>query len=152
MLHQPAAHTDGDAVVFFRRSDVIVAGDILDMSRFPVIDVAKGGSVQGEIDALNRLIDMAIPSVPIVSHDAGTLVIPGHGHICDQLEVADYRDMVSIIRDRIRDLIAAGMTLEQIKAASPARGYTLRYGVDTGAWTTNAFVEAAYRSLVQEKR
>jgi cyclase len=152
MLHQPAAHTDGDAVVFFRRSDVIVAGDILDTTRFPVIDVARGGTVQGEIAALNRLVDMAIPSVPIVSRDAGTLVVPGHGHICDQLEIADYRDMVSIIRDRTRDLIAAGMTLEQIKAAAPARGYTRRYGAETGTWTTNDFVEAVYRSLVQEKR
>jgi cyclase len=139
-------------VVFFRRSDVIVAGDILDTTRFPVIDVARGGTVQGEIAALNRLVDMAIPSVPIVSRDAGTLVIPGHGHICDQLEIADYRDMVSIIRDRTRDLIADGMTLEQIKAAAPARGYTRRYGAETGTWTTNDFVEAVYRSLVQEKR
>ena len=151
VLHQPAAHSDGDAFVFFRRSDVVVAGDILDMTRFPVIDVAKGGSVNGEIAALNRLVDTAIPSVPIVSRDEGTLVIPGHGHVCDQLDVVEYRDMVTIIRDRVRDLIKAGMTLEQIKAASPARGYTRRYGSDKGSWTTNDFVEAIYRSLTQEK-
>jgi cyclase len=152
ILHQPAAHSDGDSIVFFRRSDVIVAGDILDTTRFPVIDVEKGGSIQGEIDALNRLVDMAIPSVPIVSRDAGTLVIPGHGHICDQLEVADHRDMATIIRDRIRDLMAAGVTLEQIKVAAPARGYTRRYGSDSGPWTTNQFVEAVYQSLVREKK
>ena len=152
VLYQPAAHTDGDAIVFFRRSDVVVAGDILDTTRFPVIDVARGGSVQGEIAALNRIVDTAIPSVPIVSREEGTLVIPGHGHVCDQLDVVEYRDMVTIIRDRIRDLIKAGMTLDQIKAASPARGYIRRYGSDTGPWTTNNFVEAVYRSLVQEKR
>lgn len=151
VLHQPAAHTDGDSIVFFRRSDVVVAGDILDTTRFPVIDVARGGSIQGEIAALNRLVDIAIPSVPIVSREEGTLVIPGHGRVCDQLDVVEYRDMVAIIRDRIADLMKAGMTLEQTKAASPTRGYTRRYGSDTGAWTTNDFVEAVYRSLTREK-
>ena len=151
ILHQPAAHTDGDVLVFFRRSDVIVAGDILDTTRFPVIDVAKGGTIQGEIAALNRLVELAIPSVPIVSREAGTLVVPGHGRVCDQLDVVEYRDMVAIVRDRVRDLIKAGRTLDQIKAASPARGYTRRYGSDSGAWTTSNFVEAAYQSLVQEK-
>jgi len=151
VLHQPAAHTDGDVLVFFRRSDVVVAGDILDTTRFPVIDVARGGSVNGEIAALTRLVELAIPSVPIVSREAGTLVISGHGRVCDQLDVVEYRDMVTIIRDRVRDLIKAGMSLDQIKAASPARGYTRRYGSDSGPWTTNNFVEAVYRSLVQEK-
>jgi cyclase len=151
VLYQPAAHTDGDVLVFFRRSDVVVAGDVLDTTRFPVIDVAKGGTVAGEITALDRVIELAIPSVPIVSREAGTLVIPGHGRVCDQLDVVEYRDMVTIIRDRVRDLIKAGMNLEQIKAASPARGYTRRYGSDSGPWTTNNFVEAIHQSLVQEK-
>jgi cyclase len=151
VLYQPAAHTDGDVLVFFRRSDAVVAGDILDTTRFPVIDVARGGTITGEIAALNRLVELAIPSVPIVSRDAGTLVIPGHGRVCDQYDVVEYRDMVTIIRDRIRDLISAGMSLEQIKAAGPARGYTGRYGSDSGRWTTSNFVEAIYRSLVKEK-
>ena len=150
ILHQPAAHTDGDAIVFFRRSDVVVAGDILDTTRFPVIDIARGGSIHGEIAALQKLVDTAIPSVPIVSRDEGTLIIPGHGRICDQLDVVEYRDMVTIIRDRIRDLKKQGLTLEQIKAASPARGYTRRYGSDTGSWTTNDFVEAVYRSMGEQ--
>jgi cyclase len=152
ILRQPAAHSDTDAIVFFRRSDVIVAGDVLDTERFPVIDIAKGGSVQGEIAALQKLVDTAIPSVPIVSREEGTLIIPGHGHVCDQLDVVEYRDMVSIIRDRIRDLIKQGLTLEQIKATSPTRGYTRRYGSDTGPWTTNQFVEAVYRSLTQNAK
>ena len=151
MLHQPAAHTDGDVLVFFRRSDVVVAGDILDTTRFPGDRRGTGGTINGEIAALNRLVELAIPSVPIVSREAGTLVIPGHGRVCDQLDVVEYRDMVTIVRDRVRDLIKAGMTLDQVKAASPARGYTRRYGSDSGPWTTNNFVEAVYQSLVQEK-
>jgi len=149
LLHQPAAHSDGDVMVFFRRSDVVVAGDILDTTRFPVIDLARGGSVNGEIAALNRLVDLAIPSVPIVSREAGTLVIAGHGRICDQTDVAEYRDMVTIVRDRIRDLRKAGMTLAQVKATSPTRGYTKRYGADSG--TVDKFVEAVFQSLAQEK-
>jgi glyoxylase-like metal-dependent hydrolase (beta-lactamase superfamily II) len=147
VFHQPAAHTDGDAIVFFRRSDVVVAGDVFDITRFPVIDIAKGGSIHGEIAALQKLVDTAIPSVPIVSREEGTLIIPGHGRICDQLDVVEYRDMVTIIRDRIRDLKKQGLTLEQIQAASSARGYTRRYGSDTGFWTTKNFVEAVYRSM-----
>ena len=141
VFHQPAAHTDGDAIVFFRRSDVVVAGDILDTTRFPIIDIAKGGGIQGEIAALQKLVETAIPSVPIVSREEGTLIIPGHGRICNQLDAVEYRDMVTIIRDRIRDLMKQGLTLEQIKAASPARGYTRRYGSEKD------FVEAVYRSM-----
>jgi len=151
VLHQPAAHTDGDAIVFFRRSDVIVAGDVLDTTRFPVIDVAKGGTIDGEIAALNRLVDMAIPSVPIVSREIGTSIIPGHGRICDQLDVVEYRDMVTIVRDRVRDLIKGGRSLDEVKAADPARGYKSRYGSTTGSWTTDKFIEAIYGSLTSKK-
>jgi cyclase len=147
VFRQPAAHTDGDAIVFFRRSDVIVAGDVLDTTRFPVIDTAKGGSIGGEIEALQKLVDTAIPSVPIVSREAGTLIIPGHGRICDQLDVVEYRDMVTIIRDRVRESMKQGLTVDQIKAAAPARGYTRRYGSNTGPWTTNDFIEAIYRTM-----
>jgi glyoxylase-like metal-dependent hydrolase (beta-lactamase superfamily II) len=151
IYHQPSAHTDGDVIVFFRRSDVVLAGDVLDMTRFPVIDVTRGGSIEGELAALNRIIELAIPSVPIVSREAGTIVVPGHGHLCDQLDVVEYRDMVSIIRDRVRDLRDAGMTLEQVKAASPARGYTRRYGSDSGPGSTSNFIEAIYKSLPKGK-
>ncbi len=147
VLHLPAAHTDGDSIVFFRRSDVVAAGDVLDLRQFPVIDVARGGGIQGEIEALNRLVELAIPSVPLVSQDGGTYVVPGHGYICDQLDVVEYRDMVTIIRDRVQDLIKKGMTLDQIKAAAPTAGYNARYGATTGPWTTTKFVEAVYESL-----
>jgi cyclase len=147
VLHQPAAHTDGDSVVFFRRSDVVVAGDVIDTTRFPVIDVARGGGIQGEIAALNRIVDLAIPSIPFDWRDEGTLVIPGHGRLLDQLDVVEYRDMVVIISDRIRAMVKQGKTLEQVKAASPTQGYTRRYGADSGPWTTSMFVEAIYTSL-----
>ena len=111
----------------------------------------RAGSVNGEIAALTRIVELAIPSVPIVSREAGTLVVPGHGYICDQFDVVEYRDMVTIVRDRVRDLIKEGRTLEQVRAAAPARGYTRRYGSDSGPWTTTNFVDAVYQSLVKEK-
>jgi glyoxylase-like metal-dependent hydrolase (beta-lactamase superfamily II) len=151
VLHQPAAHTDSDAFVFFRRSDVVVAGDVLDTRRFPVIDIERGGSIDGEIAALNRLSELAVASVPIVSREAGTIVIPGHGRLYDQFDVIEYRDMITIIRDRVRELVDAGRSLEQVKAARPAKGYEGRYGDEGGDWTTAKFVEAVYRSLVKEK-
>src|SRR4030095_3190931 len=137
VLHQPAAHTDGDAVVFFRRSDVVVAGDVLDTRQFPVIDVARGGSIEGEIAALNRLVELAVPSVPVVTREAGTIVVPGHGRLCDQYDVIEYRDMLVIIRDRVRDLIKAGRSLDEVKATQPAKGYMGRYGNPGGPWTTD---------------
>src|SRR5581483_7145773 len=97
-----------------------------------------------EIAALQKLVETAIPSVPIVSREEGTLIIPGHGHVGDQLDVVEYRDMVAIIRDRVRDLMKQGLNLEQVQAAAPARGYTGRYGSTSGAWTTNDFVAAIY--------
>jgi len=152
VLHQPAAHTDSDAIVFFRRSDVIVAGDVLDTRYFPVIDVARGGTIQGEIAALNTLSELAVSSVPIVTREEGTLIVSGHGRLYDQLDVVEYRDMVTIVHDRVRDLVAAGKSLAEVKAAQPAKGYMGRYGNAGGEWTTDHFVEAIYRSLAQEKR
>jgi glyoxylase-like metal-dependent hydrolase (beta-lactamase superfamily II) len=151
VLHQPAAHTDSDVFVFFRGSDVVMAGDVLDTRQFPIIDVARGGSIQGEIAALNRLVDLAVPSVPVVTREAGTIVVPGHGRLCDQYDVTEYRDMVTIIRDRVRDLMKAGRSLSEVKAAQPAKGYMGRYGTPRGAGTTDQFVEAIYQSLAKEK-
>ncbi len=133
VLHQPAAHTDSDVFAFFRRSDVVIAGDVLDTRQFPVIDVERGGSIQGEIAALNRLADLAVASVPVVTREAGTIVVPGHGRLCDQYDVVEYRDMVTIIRDRVRDLMKAGRSLAEVKAAQPAKGYMGRYGNPNGA-------------------
>ena len=140
VLYQPAAHSDADSFVLFRGSDVVVAGDVMDTTRFPVIDLANGGSIQGEIDALNRLIELTIAPTPFIYKGVGTYVIPGHGRLCEQMEVVDYRDMVVIVRDVIADLIKQGKTLDQIKAARPALPYETRYGTQPGV--TNAFVEA----------
>lgn len=148
-LHQPAAHSDGDSIVFFRRSDVVMAGDVIDTRRFPVIDIAHGGSIQGELDALNKLVELAIPSFPLVWQQAGTYVVPGHGRIYTQYDVVEYRDMVTIVRDRVRALIADGRTLEQVQTARPTRGYP-QFGAASGPWTTAMFVEAIYQSLVQQ--
>jgi len=149
VLYQPAAHNNADSFVFFRRSDVVAAGDVLDTTRFPVIDVAKGGSVQGEIEALNRLIALAIPPGPFIYEGVGTYVIPGHGRLCEQLDVVDYRDMVVEVRDAIADMIQQGMPLDQIKAAHPAKPYETEYGTEEGS--TSAFVEAVYKSLTAKK-
>ncbi len=150
VIAQPA-HSDGDAMVFFRRSDVLLTGDILDTTRFPVIDTERGGSIQGEVAALNRIVEIAIPSIPLVWEDGGTTVIPGRGRICDQADVVEYRDMITIIRDVVQDMINRGMTLQQIKDANPTRGYRKRYGSDTGTWTTDMFVEAVYKGLASKK-
>jgi glyoxylase-like metal-dependent hydrolase (beta-lactamase superfamily II) len=147
VFYRRAAHSDGDTIVFFRRSDVVVAGDVLDLNRFPVIDLAHGGSIQGEIDALNFIIDLTIPELPMTWQEGGTLVIPGHGRICDEADVVEYRDMITIIRDIVASMMKKGMTLDQIQAADPAKEYRPRYGTETGSWTTNMFVEAIYRSL-----
>jgi cyclase len=148
IIHEPAAHTDGDSFVYFRRSDVVSTGDIFTPGNYPVIDLARGGNIQGIIRALNRLIEMTIPAE---KQEGGTYVIPGHGRLCDQADVVEYRDMATIIRDRIQDLIKKGMTLEQVKAAKPTRDYDPEYGTTTGFWTTDMFVEAVYRSLSPTK-
>ena len=109
MIHQPAAHSDGDSIVFFRRVDVIATGDIIDLRRFPVIDVeARRQSIQGELDALNRLFELAIPAMPFIYKEGRTFIVPGHGRIADHAEVVEYRDMVTVIRDRIKNMIDEG--------------------------------------------
>jgi len=144
IYHVANAHTDGDSMVYFRYSDVIAAGDILRTDSYPVIDVAKGGSINGILDGLNQILDIAIPEF---RSQGGTWVIPGHGRLCDIGDVANYRNMVAIIRDRIQDMIQSGMTLAQVKAAKPTFDYNGLYGSTTGAWTTDMFIEAAYNSL-----
>jgi cyclase len=146
IMHQPA-NTDGNSFVFFRRSDVISAGDILDPTRYPIIDLKSGGSIQGELEGLNRLKVMAISADVRNGQKGGTLIIPGHGRLCDSGDLAAYQQMVTIVRDRIQSMIKSGMTLEQVKAARPTLDYDPVYGSNTGDWTTAMFVEAVYKSL-----
>jgi cyclase len=144
ILHQPNAHTDGDSLVFFRRSDVVSTGDIFVTTSYPIIDLDRGGTYQGVLDGLNHIIDITIPAD---KQEGGTYVIPGHGRLCDEADVVEYRDMVTILRDRFRDMIKRGMTLEQVKATHPTSDYDPLYGSDKGFWTTDKFIEAAYKSL-----
>ena len=144
IIHVPAAHTDGDSIVFFRQSDVISAGDVFGTTSYPVIDIPGGGSYAGIVSALERLVDIIIP---VYGQDGGTLVIPGHGRLSNLGDVLNYREMVIVVRDRMQGMIDAGMTLEQVKAAKPTQDYDPVYGSTTGFWTTDRFIEAAYRSL-----
>jgi len=143
IYHMPRAHTDGDSIVFFRRSDVVSVGDIFTPDQWPAIDLARGGSVEGTLDALNYILTLTVPER---YQDGGTLVVPGHGRISNEADVVEYRNMLTIVRDRVQDLLKKGMTLEQVKAARPARDYETEYS-ERGQWTKDMFVEAVYRSL-----
>ncbi len=143
LYHAPAASTDADSIVNFRRSDVFATGDLFRMSAFPKIDLERGGSIQGVLAALNRLIDM---SVAEFRTEGGTMFVGGHGRIGDLADLTYYRDMCTIIRDRVQDQIKKGMTLAQVKAAKPAEEWEGRMGGDP-SWTTDMFVEAVYKGL-----
>jgi glyoxylase-like metal-dependent hydrolase (beta-lactamase superfamily II) len=149
MHHVKNAHTDGDSVVFFRRSDVIMTGDIYSTVQYPQFDTADGGSVQGIMDGLNLILDLAVPRH---MQEGGTMVVPGHGRVADEADVLEYRDMVTIVHDRIVDLVSQGKTLDQVKAARPTLDYDLQYGNTTGIWTTTKFVEAVYKDLASKTK
>ncbi|HET9011093.1 MAG TPA: hypothetical protein VFN38_04725, partial [Gemmatimonadaceae bacterium] len=138
IIHAPAARTDGDSLVFFRRSDVISAGDIFVTTSYPLIDPARGGSLGGIISGLNQLLDLMVPRY---NQQGGTLVIPGHGRVGDQHDVLEFRDMLVIVRDRVRDAAAKGQSLAQVKAARPTLDYDARWGAP------DAFVDALYAEV-----
>ena len=143
IMHVPSS-TDGNSIVHFRLDDVVSVGDLIDMTNYPFIDVNAGGSINQILDGLNRVLDITVPDT---KSELGTFVIPGRGRLLDQSDVAYYREMIAIIRDRIRDGLKRGQTLAQIKAAKPTLDYDPRFGHATGPWTTDMFIEAAYRSL-----
>ena len=144
IYHEPNAHTDGDSLVLFRGSDVISTGDIFTPGGYPFIDLEHGGSVQGEILALNHILQLTVPAK---TQEGGTYVIPGHGRICDDADVVEYRDMVVIVRDRIRNMLQKNMTLDQVKAARPTLDYDTEYVSAASFVTADRFVEAVYKSL-----
>jgi cyclase len=146
LYHEPAAHTDGDTVVHFRRSDVLAVGDLFTPERYPVIDLGSGGSVQGLIDALNHILTLTVPAR---FQEGGTYVIPGRGRLCDEADVVEYRDMLTIVRDRVQDLVARKLTLAQVQAARPSRDYDPDYAFDPADVSGDQFVEAIYRSLAR---
>ena len=144
IIHRPAAHTDGDLMVFFRKSDVIAAGDVFVTDGYPVIDAGRGGSLNGVLEALNQLIDMAIPEYNSMG---GTRIIPGHGRIANEIDLVEYRDALTIIADRITQLVLEGKSVEQVKAAGVSLDYDGVYGATTGPWTTDMFIETVYREV-----
>ena len=144
LYHEPNAHTDGDTTVLFRGSDVVSAGDIFTPDAYPFIDVAGGGSVAGEIAALNHILLLAVPGH---TEEGGTYIIPGHGRICDEADVVEFRDMIVIIRDRVQDMINKKATLDQIKSARLTRDYDPGYVMPTSFVKADQFVEAIYKSL-----
>jgi glyoxylase-like metal-dependent hydrolase (beta-lactamase superfamily II) len=148
LYHAPHATTNGDTIVYFRGSDVIVAGDLFRQDTYPAIDVEKGGTIQGVLDALNHILDLSIPEF---REEGGTMVVPGHGRLSDSADVGYYRDMCTVIRDRVQDMVNRGMTLQQVKASKPTQDYDLRFGATAGPWTTDMFVEAVYKTLKGKK-
>ena len=144
LYHEPNAHTDGDSVVLFRGSDVVATGDIFTPESYPFIDIARGGGVEGEIAALNHILELTVPED---RQEGGTLVIPGHGRLCEEADVVEYRDMIVIVSDRIRDLMKKGRTLEQIKAARPTLDYDPRYIAKDSFVKTDQFIDSVYKSL-----
>jgi glyoxylase-like metal-dependent hydrolase (beta-lactamase superfamily II) len=143
IVHFPTAHTDGDSIVFFRRSDVIATGDVYSTVSYPIIDAQRGGNISGILEALNQLLDLVIAGEKT---EGGTMIVPGHGRISDEADLVEYRDMVTIIRDRIQDMVDRGMTLAQVQAARPTMEYDGLYGAAPG-WSAAQFVEAVYRGL-----
>jgi glyoxylase-like metal-dependent hydrolase (beta-lactamase superfamily II) len=145
MFHQPGAHTDGDLLIHFRRADVVSTGDLFTTVMYPFIDEANGGTIDGYIKALNNILAITVPSNV---NEGGTMVIPGHGRLSDEQDVVEYRDMVTIVRDRIREYVKRGMTLDQVKARKPTLDFDPRYGNDTGFWTTAMFIEVIYKQML----
>jgi|KBSMisStandDraft_5_1062788.scaffolds.fasta_scaffold200258_2 cyclase len=142
-IYKPG-HTDGDSIVYFRKSDVISAGELFNTLTFPVIDLSRGGSIKGVLAGLNDMLDIAIPKA---MQEGGTYIIPGRGRLTDEADLLEYRDMVTIVRDRVQDAIKRGQTLDQVKAAKFTLDYDARWGATSGAWTTDMFLEAVYKDL-----
>ena len=142
LYHVPAAHSDGDSIVFFRRSDVISTGNIYTPGRYPTIDLARGGSVTGLVAALGRVLDLAVSEA---FSEGGTKIIPGRGRVSEETDVAEFRDMVAIIRDRVQDGMTKRQTLDQIKASKPSRDYDAEYHASPA--DADRLIESMYRSL-----
>ncbi len=144
IIHAPSATSDGDVLVHFRKSDVVVAGGVIADLTYPVLRLDDGGTVSGTLEALNDILDITVAEWRA---QGGTMVIPDRGRIYDEGDVAEYRDMVTIIRDRVQDAIDKGLTLEQVKAARLARDYDGRYGAERGPASAEEFMTTMYLSL-----
>jgi cyclase len=138
------AHTDGDSIVFFRGSDVVVAGDLIHTASLPQFRAEEDGSLEGIIAGLNRILDITVAAYRA---QGGTLVIPGHGRLYDETDVAEYRDMVTIIRDRVQRAVSNGDSLQELQASKPVIDYSGVFGAPGSNWTGDDFVSAAFRQL-----
>ena len=118
-VHVAPAHTDGDVVVFFRKANVIHGGDTLFNGMYPFVDLSSGGSVDGMIAAADRILAAA---------DASTKIIPGHGPLATKADVKAYRDMLAASRDAVKPLVAAGKSLDEVKATKPTAAYDAKWG------------------------
>jgi glyoxylase-like metal-dependent hydrolase (beta-lactamase superfamily II) len=148
LFHVPAAHSDGDTIVFFRRSDVVMTGAIFDATAYPRFDSRAGGGIDGVIEGLNRVLDLAVAGE---NQEGGTVVVPGRGRLSDETDVANYRDMVTIVRDRVRAMVSKGLPLEQVKAARVTSDYDGNYGTRP-EWTGDMFAEAIYRDVSRRRQ
>jgi glyoxylase-like metal-dependent hydrolase (beta-lactamase superfamily II) len=135
-IHVAPAHTDGDVIVWFRRANVIHMGDTFFNGRYPLVDVASGGSIDGMIAAADRVLGIA---------DANTRIIPGHGPLGDRAALQTFRTVLATVRDRIKQAVAAGRTLEQVQAARPTAEFDAVWG--NGRITPTLFVEVLYQAL-----
>ena len=135
-IHVPPAHTDGDVIVWFKHANVIHMGDAFFNGRYPLVDLASGGSSEGFVAAADRVLALS---------DANTKIIPGHGPLGDRVALQAFRTMMTTVRDRIKQEIAAGRTLDQVKAAKPTADFDAVWG--NGRITPTLFVEILYQDL-----
>ena len=147
IIHMPNAHSDGDSAVYFRGSNVLVTGDIFTTTNLPLVNYTEGGSYAGTLAALNQMLDIAIADDLM---EGGTYIVPGHGYVADEADLVEYRDMVYIVRDRLRQMIVAdGLTLAQVRTARPVLGWEGRYG--RPEWTVDMFLDAVYDEFLAER-
>jgi cyclase len=139
ILHMPNAYSDGDSIVHFRGSNVLVTGDIFTTTNLPMVNRAQGGTYTGILTALRKLLDIAAADDLM---EGGTYIIPGHGRICDDADLVEYHDMAYEIADRVKKLVAQRKTVADIKTARPVLGWEGRYSQP--GWTTEMFLDAIY--------
>jgi len=133
VLHVARSHTDGDAIAFFEKANAVHMGDTFFRGRYPFIDVASGGTVQGMIASSNQVLGML---------KAGTRIIPGHGDLSGATELTAFRDMLVTVRDRIAPMVERGMTEDQVVAAKPTADLDATWGAQP-----ERFVRSVVQSL-----
>ena len=127
----PPAHTDGDSFIHFRGSDVLHLGDVFRTNNFPYIDVSRGGTLKGTLEALGIAIGMAGP---------GTMIIPGHGGVSTREDVAEFRDMTLVVAGRVEQLVRDGASFEDVLGAGTTAEYEERWG-DPERFLTGLYTE-----------